>query len=500
MEILSNLALGATVAFSPENLLYCFLGTLLGTFIGVLPGVGPVVTIAVLLPLTFGLSPEGALIMLAGIYYGAAYGGSTTAILMNLPGESSAAVTCLDGYQMARKGEAGKALAVAAIGSFIAGTIGTILIAAFAPPLTAVALDFGPAEYFSMILMAVIFSTILGQGSLLTGIAMAALGGLVGLAGTDVNSGVSRYTFGLSGLADGIDFAVVGMGLFAFTEIVRTLEEPEELERGTAPVGKIRLGLSDFRATLPSILRGSAIGSFFGILPGAGQVVSSFAAYMFEKKISKRPHEFGNGAIEGVAAPESANNAAAQTAFIPMLTLGIPGTATMALMLGAMLIQGITPGPQVMTQHPTLFWGLIVSMWIGNGMLVLLNLPLVGLWVKLLKVPYRWLCPAILMFSCIGIYSVNFNTTDIALAALFGVAGYVFLKLDCAPAPFVLGFILGPLMEENMRRAMLFSRGDLSIFATSPISAGFLAVTAVVLAAMAVPKIRKRKEEAIASE
>ncbi|MGV6873772.1 tripartite tricarboxylate transporter permease [Pseudochelatococcus sp. B33] len=500
MDIVSNLMLGFGVALSPANLLYCFLGVLLGTFIGVLPGVGPLVTIAVLLPLTFGLPPEGALIMLAGIYYGAAYGGSTTAILINLPGESSAAVTCIDGYQMARQGQAGRALAVAAIGSFVAGTIGTTLIAAFAGPLTSIALEFGPADYFAMMVMAMVFSTILGHGSLLIGIAMSLLGVIVGLAGNDVNSGVSRYTFGLTGLVDGIDFAVVAMGLFAFSEIVKTLETPEDENQTAAPVDKIRFGLRDLAETWKPILRGSAIGSFFGVLPGAGQTISSFAAYMFEKKIAKDPSRFGKGAIEGVASPESANNAAAQTAFIPTLTLGIPGSSTMALMLGALMIQGISPGPQVMQQRPTLFWGLIASMWIGNLMLVVLNLPLVGLWVKMLKVPYRWLCPAILMFSCIGLYSIGFSTTDLGLAAIFGIAGYIFMKLDCPPAPFVLGFILGPLMEENLRRAMLFSRGDPTTFLTSPISAGFLGVTLLVLLAMAVPAIRRKKEEAVLSE
>ncbi|QCI99968.1 tripartite tricarboxylate transporter permease [Agrobacterium larrymoorei] len=499
MDTLSNLALGFSVALSLSNLTYCFLGVLLGTFIGVLPGVGPLVTIAVLLPLTFGLPPEGALIMLAGIYYGAAYGGSTTAILVNLPGESSAAVTCIDGYQMARKGKAGQALAIAALSSFVAGTIGTILIATFAPPLSAMALEFGPPEYFSMILMAMVFSSVLGHGSLLKGVLMALFGVMIGLVGTDVISGVSRFSFGFDSLTDRIDFAVVAMGLFAFAEIIKTLET--NVDGQTAmKVGSLGLSRQEIRASTGPTLRGTALGSFFGVLPGAGQVISSFAAYMLEKKISKNPERFGTGAIEGVAAPEAANNAAAQTAFIPTLTLGIPGSATMALMLGALMIQGITPGPQVMTSHPSLFWGLIASMWIGNLLLVILNLPLVGLWVTLLRVPYRWLCPAILVFSCVGILSLNFRTADIFLTAGFGVLGYALAKLECPPAPFVLGFILGPMMEENLRRAMLFSRGDPSILITSPISAGFLAVTIILLIVSIVPAVRRRKDEAIGAE
>ncbi|MGJ7036953.1 TctA family transporter [Shinella sp. BE166] len=497
MDIFSNLALGFGVAFSPENLLYCFIGVLLGTFIGVLPGVGPLVTIAVLLPLTFGLPPEGALIMLAGIYYGAAYGGSTTAILLNLPGESSSVVTCIDGYQMARKGRAGAALAIAAIGSFIAGCFGTALIALAGPPLTAIALDFGATDYFSLMLMAVVFTAALAQGSLSKSIIMALVGVLIGLAGTDVNSGVRRFTFGAYGLVEGIDFTVVAMGLFAISEIVRNLEQSGSQEVATAKVGNLMPSRQELREAGFPILRGTLVGTFFGILPGAGQTISSFAAYMIEKRVSRDPSKFGKGAVAGLAAPEAANNAAAQTSFIPTLSLGIPGSATMALMLGALMIQGISPGPQVMSQHPALFWGLIASMWIGNLLLVILNLPLVGLWVNMLRLPYRWLFPAILVFCCIGVFSINYSPLDIYLIAVFGLVGYVLVKLNCEVTPFILGFVLGPMIEENFRRALLLSKGDLTTFVTSPISAGFLFLTAIVVIAMIVPALRKKKDEVV---
>jgi len=500
MDLLHNLALGFDVALSLNNLLYCLLGVILGTFIGVLPGVGPLVTIAVLLPLTFGLPAEGALIMLAGIYYGAAYGGSTTAILVNLPGESSAAVTCLDGYQMARQGRAGPALAISAIGSLVAGCIGTVLIALFGPPLSVLALEFGPSEYFSLMVMALVSTAALVRGSLLKGIAMAFVGVLFGLVGTDVNSGASRFTFGLPGLVEGVDFVIVAMGLFAFAEIIVNLGNPEKREVFTSGLHGLMPTRADLKASWKSILRGTGIGALLGVLPGAGQTVGAFAAYMLEKKVSRDPSRFGTGAIEGVAAPESANNAAAQTAFIPTLTLGVPGTATMALMLGALMIQGINPGPQVMTEHPALFWGLVASMWIGNVILVILNLPLIGLWVAMLKVPYRWLYPAILVFSCIGVYTVKTSAIDVALAALFGLLGYLFLKLKCEPAPFILGFVLGPMLEENFRRAMLLSRGDVFILVSHPISAAFLALALAVIVSMIIPAARRRKEEAVSEQ
>jgi TctA family transporter len=497
MSVLHNLALGFSVASSASNLFYCFIGALLGTMIGVLPGVGPLVTIAVLLPLTFGLPPEGALIMLAGIYYGAAYGGSTTAILMNLPGESSSVMTCVDGHQMARQGRAGPALVIAAVGSLAAGCIGTLLIALFGPPLTELALRFGPAEYFSLMLVALVSTAALASKSLLKAIGMAVFGILFGLVGTDVYSGVKRFTFGVPGLYEGIDFVIVAMGLFAFADIVHNIGHPEQRASGTAKITTIMPTRADFRAATPAIFRGTIVGSIFGILPGAGQTISSFAAYMVEKRFARDPSRFGQGAIEGVAAPESANNAAAQTAFIPTLTLGIPGSATMALILGALMIQGITPGPQVMTERPSLFWGLIASMWIGNLILVILNLPLVGIWVKMLSIPYRWLCALILMFSCIGVYSVDNDAVSVGVAAFFGLLGFIFLKLGCEPAPFILGFILGPMMEENFRRAMLLSQGDPRIFLSSPISIAFLLVAAFLVVSMIFPQVRARRDEAI---
>jgi len=500
MEILSNLALGFGVALSPFNLLMCLVGVVLGTLIGVLPGVGPVATIAMLLPITFNLNPIGALIMLAGIYYGAQYGGSTTAILVNLPGESSSVVTCLDGYQMARRGRAGPALATAAIGSFFAGTISTLVVALFAPPLAEVALKFGPSEYFSLMVLGLVAATVLASGSLIKAISMVLLGLLLGLVGTDVNSGVLRFAFGVSELADGIGFVVVAMGMFGLAEIIVNLEQKEAREVFTSKVGRLMPSKEDFKRMTPAILRGTALGSALGILPGGGALLSSFAAYTVEKKVSRYPAEFGKGAIEGVAGPEAANNAGAQTSFIPLLTLGIPGNAVMALMIGAMMIQGIAPGPQVMTERPQLFWGMIASMWIGNLMLVVLNLPMIGIWIKLLTVPYRILYPTILVFMCIGVFSLSNNPFDVLIMAFFGVLGYICAKLACEPAPMILGFILGPLMEENLRRAMLLSRGDPLVFFQKPISATFLTLSIVLLVVISLPALRSKREEAFAGD
>lgn len=500
MELFENLALGFSVAFSATNLAYCFVGVLLGTFIGVLPGVGPLVTISVLLPLTFGLPPEGALIMLAGIYYGAQYGGSTTAILVNLPGESSAAVTCIDGHQMAKQGRAGPALATAALASFFAGCVGTVFIAIFAPMLAALALEFGPAEYTTLILFALCATASLSQGSLINGIAMAMIGILFGLIGIDVHSGIERFTLGFDQLFEGIRFVGVAMGLFAFTEIAITLQKRDETKLVTAKITGLMPTLADMKASWKSVIRGTLTGSFFGVLPGAGATVSSFAAYLLEKNCSKTPERFGQGAIEGVAGPEAANNAAAQTSFIPTLTLGVPGSVTMALMLGALMIQGITPGPGIIANFPNLFWGLVASMWIGNLMLVLLNLPLVGLWVSLLRLPYRWLYPSILVFSCVGLYTVNFSYFDLYLAAMFSVLGYMFIMFRCGPAPFILGFVLGPMMEENFRRAMLLSRGDISVFVREPVSLFFVLLIVGFFVFLAFPKIRRRKDEVVESE
>ena len=500
MEILSNLALGFGVALSPFNLLMCLVGVMLGTLIGVLPGVGPVATIAMLLPITFNLNPIAALIMLAGIYYGAQYGGSTTAILVNIPGESSSVVTCLDGYQMARQGRAGPALATAAIGSFFAGCVATLIVAMFAPPLAEVALKFGPSEYFSLMVLGLVAAVVLAHGSLIKAIAMVILGLMLGLVGTDVNSGVLRFAFGVSELADGIGFVTVAMGMFGLAEIIANLEQTGHREVFTSKVGKLMPSKEDWKRIVGPILRGTFLGSALGILPGGGALLASFGAYTLEKKVSKNSAQFGKGAIEGVAAPEAANNAGAQTSFIPLLTLGIPSNAVMALMIGAMMIQGIAPGPQVMTERPQLFWGMIASMWLGNLMLVVLNLPLIGIWIKLLTVPYRLLYPSILVFMAIGVFSLSNNPFDVLLMALFGLLGYVCVKLECEPAPMILGFILGPLMEENLRRAMLLSRGDPLVFFQKPISASFLIVSIILLVIIALPNLRKKREEVFVAE
>jgi putative tricarboxylic transport membrane protein len=500
MELFNNLILGFGVAITPINLLYAFIGVLLGTLIGVLPGVGPVATIAMLLPITFNLNPVSALIMLAGIYYGAQYGGSTTAILVNIPGESSSVVTCLDGYQMARQGRAGPALAIAAIGSFFAGCVATLLIAVAAPPLAEVALKFGPSEYFSLMVFGLIAATVLARGSLIKAIAMVVFGLLLGIIGTDVNSGVLRFTFGIPELSDGIGFVVVAMGMFGTAEIIANLDLKDKREVFLSKVTHLYPTKEDLKRSWASILRGTALGSCLGILPGGGALLASFGAYTLEKKVSSHPEQFGKGAIEGVAGPESANNAGAQTSFIPMLTLGIPGNAVMALMIGALMIQGIAPGPQVMNEKPQLFWGLIASMWVGNLMLVVLNLPMIGMWVKLLTVPYRYLYPSILVFMAIGVFSLSNNPFDVLIMAVFGVLGYICVKLECEPAPMILGFILGPLMEENLRRAMLLSRGDPFVFFQKPISLGFMVASAILLVIVALPTIRKKREEAFVEE
>ncbi|MDB5822821.1 MAG: tripartite tricarboxylate transporter permease [Herminiimonas sp.] len=490
---------GVTMSL-PMNLVYAFLGALIGTLIGVLPGLGPVATIAMLLPATYALPPLGGLIMLAGIYYGAQYGGSTTAILVNLPGETSSVVTCIDGYQMARRGRAGVALTTAALGSFFAGCVGTLLLAAFAAPLAEVAFKFGPAEYFSLMVLGMIGAVVLASGSLVKAIAMICLGLLGGIIGTDVNTGVSRYAFGIPELTDGVGFVAVAMGVFGFAEVITNLEQKEHREVFTSKVSSMFPTKEDWKRMIAPVIRGTILGSALGILPGGGAALASFGAYSLEKKVSKNRAEFGKGAIEGVAAPESANNAAAQTSFIPLLTLGIPPNAVMALMVGAMTIHNIQPGPQVMTSNPSLFWGLIVSMWIGNLMLVILNLPLIGMWVKLLTVPYRFLYPSILVFCCIGVYTVSNSTFDVFLTAGFGFLGYVFLKLGCEGAPLLLGFVLGPMMEENFRRALLLSRGQFSVFVTRPLSLGLLLAAAALVVIVALPSIKAKREEAFQEE
>ena len=498
MDLLNNLAIGFGVAFTLQNLLYAFFGCVLGTLIGVLPGLGPVATIAMLLPSIYTLDATPALIMLAGIYYGAQYGGSTTAILINVPGESSSVVTAIDGYAMARKGRAGSAQAVAGLGSFFAGCVGTVIIAAFAPPLTELAFKFGPAEYFSLMVLGLIGAVVLASGSLIKAIAMIVLGLLLAQINTDVISGTARYSFDIPELSDGIGFVVIAMGVFGFGEIIANLGMPaEHREVFTKDVKGLWPTKQDFKDSWPAVVRGTALGSLLGVLPGGGALLASFAAYTVEKKIKGRMGEvpFGQGNIRGVAGPESANNAGAQTSFIPMLTLGIPPNAVMALMVGAMTIKGIQPGPQVMTSNPELFWGLIASMWVGNAMLVILNLPLIGIWIKLLTVPYKYLFPAITLFCCIGVYTLNNNTFDVYLTALFALIGYLFYKLSCESAPLLLGFILGPMMEENLRRALLLSRGDWSAFVTRPLSAGLLACAALMIVIVVLPAISKRREQ-----
>ena len=493
--IIGNLALGFGVALTLKNIFLCFVGCMVGTLIGVLPGVGPIATIAMLLPITFGFDPTGALIMLAGIYYGAQYGGSTTAILVNIPGEATSVVTTLDGHQMAKQGRAGVALGTAAIGSFFAGTVATLFIAALGQPLTKLAQLFGPAEYFSLMIMGLVFAVVLARGSILKAICMILLGLLLATVGTDLETGQERMTLGIQDLSDGIDFAVLAMGIFGFAEIVRNLENPETRDVVRTTIGRLLPDKKDVKDSTMPVIRGTLIGAILGILPGNGAVLGPFASYTIEKKIAKDPKRFGRGAIEGVAGPESANNAGAQTAFIPLLTLGIPPNAVMALMVGAMTIHGIIPGPQVMTKNPELFWGMVASMWIGNLMLLIINLPLIGLWVKLLQVPYRMMFPAIMIFCCIGIYSINNSTSDVLFTAFFGLVGYTLLKFGFEPAPMLLGFVLGKLMEEKLRQALILSRGSFSTFIERPVSAGLLLVAIVMLALALLPSIRKGRDE-----
>jgi len=502
MDVIANLALGFSVALTPINLGLCLIGVLVGTLVGVLPGVGTLATVAMLLPITFGLEPVGALIMLAGIYYGAQYGGSTTSILVNIPGEAGSVVTALDGHQMAKKGQAGPALSIAAIGSFFAGCVATFLIALVGKPLTSVALAFGPPEYFSLMVLGLILAVVLARGSILKAIAMILVGVLLSMVGSDVETGASRMTFGIPELADGIGFATVAMGLFGFAEIIRNLDGDSGSER-TLVHDKIRglmPSLDNLKTSFFPILRGTALGSVLGILPGGGAVMSSFAAYTLEKKIAEDPSQFGQGDIRGVAAPESANNAAAQTSFIPLLTLGIPSNALMALMVGAMTIHGIVPGPQVMVNQPGLVWGMIASMWIGNLMLIIINLPLIGIWVRLLRVPYRLLFPCIMIFCSIGIYSVNNEPLDVLLAGAFGLAGYWFVKHDFEAAPLLLGMVLAPLMEENLRRAMLISDGNVTVFVSRPLSAVLLATSLVLIILAVVPMLRESRENIFVEE
>ncbi|KQT87997.1 tripartite tricarboxylate transporter permease [Aurantimonas sp. Leaf443] len=500
MDLLSNLALGFETAFTVTNLFWCFVGVLLGTLVGVLPGIGPTATIAMLLPITFTFAPVTALIMLSGIYYGAQYGGSTTAILINLPGESSSAVTAIDGYQMAKKGRAGAALATAALGSFFAGSVATLLLAVAAPPLSRVALQFGAPEYFALIVLGLLVSISLAHGSVVKALAMIVLGLLLGTVGQDIYTGTPRFTMGQLELYQGVNFVSIAVGVFGVAEIFRNLENESTREVMVKKVTNLWLTKADFKRIVGPVLRGTGLGSVLGILPGGGHVLSSFASYSMEKNLSKNPKEFGHGAIEGVAGPESANNAAAQTSFIPLLTLGIPAHPVMALIVGAFILQGITPGPNVINTQPALFWGIIASMWIGNVLLVILNLPLIGLWVKMLTIPYRVLFPAIVLFAAIGCYSINNNAFDVYAIAVFGVLGYVLIRLGCEPAPLLLGFVLGPLLEEHLRRAMIISRGDPTIFVSRPISATLLALGLAAVVAAALPSIRAKRNEVFVEE
>lgn len=500
MGFLDLLYLGFSEALSPTNLAFCLIGALLGTLIGVLPGIGPTATVAILLPITYFLPPLAALIMLAGIFYGAQYGGSTTAILVNLPGEASAVVTALDGHAMAKQGRAGAALATAALASFFAGTVATVALAFAGPVLSKFALSFGPAEYVALTVFGLLAATILASGSVIKAIGMVCLGLLLGMVGMDVSSGTTRLTFGSTDLYDGIDFVVIAVGLFGIAEIAVNLEQREARGSLAGKITRLWPTREDFRKAWPATLRGTALGTFLGVLPGGGATLSAFSAYSLEKKVSKTPEKFGTGLVEGVAAPEAANNAGAQSSFIPLLTLGIPSNSIMAMMLGAMMIHGITPGPSVITHQPALFWGLIASMWIGNVMLLVINLPLIGLWVRLLKVPYRLLFPAILLFCCVGVYSVNNRGFDVALVIIFGLLGYLFRKARCEPGPLLLGFVLGPLLETNLRRALLISQGDPAVLVDRPISAVLFAASAILLVMMVLPAFRKKREEAFQEE
>lgn len=497
-DLFFNLWNGLAVAGTPINLGYCLLGVLLGTLVGVLPGVGPVPTMAMLLPLTFGLPPESALIMLAGIFYGAQYGGSTSAILVNVPGESSSVVTAIDGYQMSLKGRAGAALAIAAIGSFFAGCVATVFIAAFGPALASVALDFGPTEYFALMVLGLVMSIVMARGSLLKAFGMMFVGLILGLVGRDTYTGLDRFTFGLPALSDGISFTIVAVGFFALCEIITTIQQsdPANDRQEARSIGRLWPTASEFRRSRAPIVRGTLCGSILGVLPGGGTILASFASYIMEKKLSKTPQEFGHGAIEGVAGPESANNAGAQTSFIPLLTLGIPSNSVMALMVGAMIIHGIQPGPQFISEQPTLFWGIVASMWIGNVFLIVLNLPMLRIWVKLLSVPHRLLFPAILIFCAIGLFGTSNSSFDVLLAAVFAVAGFVLTRLECEPAPLILGFIVGPMMEENLRRSMLLARGDALALVTSPVSAALLLVATALLVAALMPKLGRARDVA----
>ncbi len=487
-----HLALGFATALTPENLLACLAGVFLGTLIGVLPGLGPVTTIALLLPFTFSLAPTGAIIMLAGIYYGAQYGGSITAILVNLPGEASSAVTCLDGYAMARNGRAGLALAVAALGSFVGGTIGTLLLATVAAPLASLAARVEAADYTALMVCGLVSAIVIAQGSVLKAVMMTGAGLALGMVGTDPTTGQARFTMGIPELVDGIGFMPMAIGLFGLAEIVGQLASPSDRPVSSTRIDDLRPRPGEAKRAIVSTLRGTAVGSVLGVLPGGGPVIASFAAYAMEKKLAFGVPPLGTGAIEGIAGPEAANNAAAQTSFVPLLTLGLPSGPVGALLLGALIVHGIQPGPTVITKEPTLFWGLVASMWIGNVMLLALNLPLVGWWARLARVPYRFLYPTTVALSCTGIYALNHSTLDLVLTAFFGVAGYMLRMRGFEPAPLVLAFILTQPILDNLNRALVFSNGDLTTFVTHPLSAVLLAIAGASLLLTALPAVRRR--------
>src|SRR5712672_182869 len=496
MDTLLNVMHGFGVALLPINLLYCFIGVFIGTLVGVLPGIGPISAMSLLLPVTLSGTPESGIIMMAGIYYGSMYGGSTTSILVNIPGEAASVVTCIDGHQMAKQGRAGPALGISALGSFIAGTFSLIALMLVAPSLASVAIAFGPAEYFSLMVLGLVVLTFLTQGSMAKALLMACIGIVLGLIGLDSITAQPRLTFGRMELIDGIGLVPVVMGLFGIAEVLFNTEQVIKRDIINAKITQLLPNKADWKASAGPVARGTILGFFLGILPGGGAVVASFASYALEKRLSRTPERFGNGAIEGVAAPESANNAAAQACFIPMLSLGIPPNALMALMIGAMTVHGITPGPEIITKQPALFWGLIASMWLGNLMLVILNLPLIGIWVRLLQVPYSYLFPSILILCCIGTYTLSSSIGDVLVMTAFGVIGYGFRKLDCEPAPLLLGLVLGPMLEENFRRAMVLADGDWSVFVRRPISLGFLLLAMALLLTMALPNIRRSREKA----
>ena len=493
MDILASIGMGFWTALAPGNLVACFIGVLTGTLVGVLPGLGPVAAMSLLLPTTFHISPVSAIIMLAGIYYGAMYGGSTTSILVNIPGESASVVTCLDGYQMARQGRAGPALGISALGSFIAGTIATVGLMLAAPPLARMAIKFGPPEYFALIFLGLTMVTFLTTGPMWKSLLMAASGLFLGCIGMDAKTGLSRFTFGIIELYDGIGLVPVAMGLFGISEVLLNVQQPIQRSVVEGKIRNLLPTLEDWSASIGPILRGTVLGFFLGVLPGGGSLISSFAAYAMERKVSKHPEKFGKGAIEGVAGPEAANNSATAGAFVPLLTLGIPSNAVMALLLGALVIYGVQPGPRLVQEHPQLFWGVVASMYVGNIMLLILNLPLIGIWVQILKVPYPILFPLILLFCLIGAYSMNNSSTEVGLMILFGIIGYFLKKLEYEPAPLILALVLGPMMELSFRQSLAMGDGNLLFFFTRPISAAIMIVAILFLILPLIPAVRRKK-------